>query len=488
MKSYIIKKMSLMLLAAALGFAPCSCGEKGGGDEGVKEIELKTPDNNALFDLSNTENITFSWTQIEGVTSYTLKFAPNETALANTRVTINAGNTNSYVLSAQAADVMLAENTPLKPGESTDMYWTVTSTASEPEIKTQVRKFNVKRLPVAVSPNLEISTESLVFQANSTAVQTVSVTSNTVWNVTISQTGNWLSVNSATGSGDGILEFTAEVNTGEARTATVSVSASMVETKTVSVSQASAGGATSEELAGVWNLKIAEMFGTVRGISLHVVTKRNSAFTLNTNGTFTGDIYDLASESSNDGSDTKTWNYANGQFSFNQSGDNKTYKATLAATELMFEYGVAGENNYAKAIYTRENVTVPPLPTEIATYSGDPSIFHGVWAVSKSENNYANPDGSNPVWYEVNYNVSDEAMKLTVNSNGTFTMVNKIEEMTLSGTWSFANGSLTINSTDEGTETAKIEAGSNASTLIWSNIYADDVEKGYSRTTLTKIN
>jgi hypothetical protein len=63
--------------------------KKGGGDEGVKEIELKTPDNNALFDLSNTENITFRWTQIEGVTSYTLKFAPTETALANTRVTIN---------------------------------------------------------------------------------------------------------------------------------------------------------------------------------------------------------------------------------------------------------------------------------------------------------------------------------------------------------------------------------------------------------------
>jgi hypothetical protein len=166
-----MKKVSLfrnpMMLIAVFGLMVTtlwSCGDKSGEENPELEIVLNAPANNATIDLSTVDKVTYNWTQVAGVSSYTLKFSPTEAGIANTEVTVNAGDVSSYDLTSQAADNLLANNTDVAPGASTDMYWTVVPTAAVPNVKTQVRKFNVKRLTVTATPTLEVLTEILVLR------------------------------------------------------------------------------------------------------------------------------------------------------------------------------------------------------------------------------------------------------------------------------------------------------------------------------------
>jgi hypothetical protein len=494
-KSIFKFRKVLMLCSIALGLATLlwSCDSKSGDENLELEIALQAPANNADIDLSQVSATTFSWTQVAGVSGYTLKFAPAEAGLANTSVKIDAGNIASYSLDSQAADVMLANTTSLQPGESTDMYWTVVPTAAVPNVKTQVRKFHVKRLPVAVTPNLAVSTESLVFAANPSAAQTVNVKANIAWNVSVAQTGEWLTANPVAGSGDGSISLTATENTGAERTAVVTVSGTGAESKTVSITQAAKETGGNTALLGTWNLKMiegVEIFTSKGGNGNEYtgtfVTKYAGAFTLNEDGSFTGEIANLTNEDSNNGDNVKTWSYAGGSFTWVDNGFTITYNATVTSSELVFEYGAPNTNGYAKATYTKDAVTVSPIPDQITNlYTGSASIFHGVWALTKSEDNHSNVNGDDPTWWAISFNASDEVMKLTVNNDGTFQMVNNMENSTSTGTWSFANSTLTITVSGE-QSVMKVEAGSSASTLIWSNIEVYETEKIYSRMTWTK--
>jgi hypothetical protein len=127
--------------------------------------------------------------------------------------------------------------------------------------------------------------------------------------------------------------------------------------------------------------------------------KYAGAFTLNADSTFTGEIEVLLNEWSHDGSSTKRWLYYNNEFTLFEYGNVIKYKATVTSSELVFEYSVSGTDGYGKAIYTRSAVTVPPIPTQITNlYTGSASVFHGVWVLTKLEENYCNADGSDPQW------------------------------------------------------------------------------------------
>ena len=86
---------------------------------------------------------------------------------------------------------------------------------------------------------LIIESAEIGFAAFPEGTQTVTITSNTAWNVSIEQEGAWLSVSHATGNGSGELVFAAEDNTGSvARNATVTVSGEGTPSKIILVRQA----------------------------------------------------------------------------------------------------------------------------------------------------------------------------------------------------------------------------------------------------------
>ncbi|MDR2425252.1 MAG: lipocalin family protein [Prevotellaceae bacterium] len=486
--------MSVAIVVAALGMSICSCGNKNNedGDENkdVKTIALTSPANNATIDLSNVANVTFNWSQLEGISGYTLKFSPTESGLASSQVSINAGNVGSYVLTSEAADNFLATNTSAQPGAAIDIYWTVVPTTPMSNVENTVRKFNVKRLPVPVTPVLDISTASLVFGATPASAQSVEITSNIAWNVSVEPSG-WLSPSPVSGTSNGTVSFTALANTSAARNATVTISGAGLEPKTISVIQAAAGGGNSADMVGTWNLKILEIDRRItdNNLAVHTTHRYASTFTLNSNGTFTGDVPILSEESTNSGSDeTRSWTYANGEFSFQYyDADQLTYRATVTSSELIFEVGTAGSNSYYKAVCTKEAVTLPPIPTTIEPYTGNVSTFYGVWVMTKTED--AQYYGRGLEWMEISFPVASEVNKLTINADGTYTLVSKLdtgdqEIRTVSGTWTYSNGILTTTD-DEGTETVMIDAASNASTLIFSSI---EVGEYYSRIIFTKVN
>jgi hypothetical protein len=310
----------------------------------------------------------------------------------------------------------------------------------------------------------------------------------------------WISI--SPDHGDEAGNYTVAVNlepnyTGEDRTAVITVACEGKEI-TITVTQKATkedgttpdpGDATS--LLGTWNLKMIEGVKIFTGKGGNgneytgtFVTKRAGAFTLNEDGSFTGEIEILTNEANNNGDNVKTWSYAGGSFTLVDNGFTITYKATVTSSELVFEYGTPNTNGYAKATYTKDAVTVPPLPDQITNlYTGSASIFYGVWALTKSEDNYSDSDGT--TWWAISFNASAEVMKLTVNNDGTFQMVDNTENHTSTGTWSFANSTLTIIESGKQSD-MNVEAGSSASTLIWSEIDVKGTEKTYSRMTWTK--
>jgi hypothetical protein len=467
-----------------------SCDSKESGDENPEmEIALQTPASDASINLSQVNATAFSWTQVTEVSGYTLKFAPSEAELANTSVKIDAGNAASYSLDSQAADDMLAGNTSVQPGESTDMYWTVVPTVAVPNVKTQVRKFHVTRLPVAGTPRLSVSTELIVFAENPSEAQIVGVQANTAWNVSIAQTGEWLTASPSAGSGDGSISLTATENTGAERTAVVTVSGTGVESKTVSVIQAAKGSGITAALLGKWNLKGVEYIeyytGNNREYKTTVTEKYVAPFTLNEDGSFTGEIASMSNENNySSGDGIKTWSYANGLFTWvneERNGYTATYKVTVTSSMLVFERGTPNSIGYGRAIYTKETVTLPPIPDQLNWYTGSESVLYGVWVLTKLESGYLYE--GNVSWASESYNANDEIMKFTLNSDGTFQVVNNLDNTI---TWTFANGTLTITLGGGDQSVLKLVAESSTSTLVWGSIEDDRGEKVYSRMTWVK--
>jgi hypothetical protein len=91
--------------------------------------------------------------------------------------------------------------------------------------------------------NLTLGAGSLSFEATPDGTQSVKITSNVAWSVSIPQADSWLSVSKKSGNGNDDLVFTAQTNTGAARNTVVTVSGGNLDAKTISVTQkASSGG------------------------------------------------------------------------------------------------------------------------------------------------------------------------------------------------------------------------------------------------------
>ncbi len=473
----------VVLATMLLGMGIWSCDKK----ENEQEITLVAPENNATFNLSTTNEITFTWNRAEGVAAYTLRFSESATEVVTSNVKKELGDITSYVLTAQEAEQMMSLYTNVPPGQTGDIYWTVTGG----DAQTQVRKFSVTRLPVAEDAYLNVSTHNMAFQASGGA-QTVTIVSNTAWTANITQEGSWLSVAPQNGNGNGTITITAQSNpTNVARPASVILSGTGIESpETISATQAATGGGPGTDMLGTWYLKKAEQIEGFGPAKVNTEYLAEESFTLSEGGVFAGEIIKMVNSwNDNAGEITKTWTYEGSLFTYMESGNTLTYRATPSASELVFEIGQAGQVGYGKAVYTKTANTAPAFPRTITPYTGDESIFIGAWVMKQTESCEAEPDYSNPKWANVYFNVNDNLMTLTVNANHTFSMIQGSDSV--SGTWSFnaATGTLTITqSGKDGTSNMVIDATSTASSFVWVEREDDTHGHFYSKTTLTKKN
>ena len=233
-------KNLFLALALFAGLFLSGCEDKP-EDPKPKEVSiaLTAPANNATFDLSDVDKITFSWARIEDIAGYALMFALDEAGLGNPAASVTAGNNGAYDLTSEAADIMIAEIAETPPGETVEIYWTVVNTQT-PEntiVHTQSRRFTVKRLTVAPEPYLTAAPESLFFTADPEEPQTVDIESNTAWSVEIEQEDDWLTAEPSEGSADGSITFTAARNTGAERTAIVTITGIGAEAVEITVTQ-----------------------------------------------------------------------------------------------------------------------------------------------------------------------------------------------------------------------------------------------------------
>jgi len=84
---------------------------------------------------------------------------------------------------------------------------------------------------------INVSETELEFAAAGEAL-TFDIESNTAWTVT-KTTAAWLTIGTASGTGDETITLTAAVNAGAARTATVTISGTNVASKTIAITQLS---------------------------------------------------------------------------------------------------------------------------------------------------------------------------------------------------------------------------------------------------------
>ena len=260
------------VLTALLGFALLwSCSDK--DDDGYKgEIRLTAPVDNAEYNLSNVDKITFSWTAVDGVTEYALKMSPDKDNVASSNVKFTT-NGNSYELTAVTADQLLAGISVPPEGEA-NIYWTVMPEPPDAGIKTNVRMVKVKRGAENQPPNLEAPDGDVQFEAAG-GEKPVNVVSNINWSVAVTGGDGWLTLSPTSGSGNGTITLTADPNFDAARSATLTFSGTGVSNKTITVSQSDGSG----EIAFIWTTDNVPFTSAAAG-SENVEIISNTAWTI----------------------------------------------------------------------------------------------------------------------------------------------------------------------------------------------------------------
>ncbi|WP_325640914.1 DUF4998 domain-containing protein [Parapedobacter sp.] len=103
-------------------------------------IFLKAPASAYTIDLntSETSSYSFSWTEVEGIESYTLKVSTNSNFASGNTFELNVGNVSSVDLSAAQVAGIVKEG-------SANCYWTVVPSSGNAAVTTQTRGLNIYR-------------------------------------------------------------------------------------------------------------------------------------------------------------------------------------------------------------------------------------------------------------------------------------------------------------------------------------------------------
>jgi hypothetical protein len=198
---------------------------------------LKTPSNDTVFELSREKSISFSWSKVPVTDGYTVKFALSEDGLENSNAGIDAGNTNVYVSELEELYNIMTGKIQIPINEYIDIYWTVIPTRAEERNQVTTR---VNRMRVKLMLPHQLSADGIHFRTNPMGdAQLLDVNLPAAW--TISDAADWLSVNPTSGNGQDFVALLPSVNTGAARSTTLTVSSAGNENIYLTVTQEATG-------------------------------------------------------------------------------------------------------------------------------------------------------------------------------------------------------------------------------------------------------
>jgi PKD repeat protein len=215
---------------------------------------------------SRTATVTVSATGVASQTITVIQAAGDATLMVSSNtVSVNYAVENSATVNISSNTTWTAASNEtwltVNPGTSTSGNATITFTAAEnTTVSTRTATVTVSATGVAnqtitvtqeaAPATLSISenTVSVAKEANSAA--SITMTSNTAW--TASSNQSWLSINPASGTGNGTVVFSAEANqTSSERIATVTISAEGTESVTITVTQAGRVGNAMIKMDGI---------------------------------------------------------------------------------------------------------------------------------------------------------------------------------------------------------------------------------------------
>ena len=239
-----------------------------------------------------------------------------------------------------------------------------------------------------------------------------------------------------------------------------------------------------KEMLGTWHLKKYE--STDADMTMDTEAVATVSFTLYNNRTYSGNPCSTNDYSGND--NNKTWKYLGNLIEF-RNYDRITYRATLRDSELIIET-LEEWDWYGKWTYSREPVQLPPFPisSEIISYKGDFSLFHGTWLLKNYE--LYTPESSLCEIVSFNASYNGKRSTITVNSDNSFLMNNLVtveifdedkKAIILDYTsykvpvlFTFNSAAETLTSPNV-EEKYKIEAASNETRLVISSVFSEEI-------------
>ena len=225
---------TITLAGMLVALTTISCNKNTDTQESV--ITLKTPKSIDTVDLTHAKDLVFTWTKISGVNDYVLKFAPSLAALASTKAIIHVGDKDKHVLKPDEADSFFAEHLNVPPAGMMTIFWTVAPKDASTNVKEgEVRRIRLSRL-------LErLSLEGVTFNSSASGDQTLNVTRNGAWTISVMEVGGWVSVNPKSGNGATAVTVTATANTGAARSSRLTISGGDADDRMITIMQPAGG-------------------------------------------------------------------------------------------------------------------------------------------------------------------------------------------------------------------------------------------------------
>jgi hypothetical protein len=292
----------------------------------------------------------------------------------------------------------------------------------------------------ARAATLSVSTNTLNIASANGSTATFNVTSNSSWSATLNQT--WLSINPASGTGNGSVTVTAKVNPlATTRMATVTVSGSGVTSQTVTVIQA-AGAATLSVSTNTLN--IAASNGSTASFNV----TSNSSWTAASNQTWLS-----VNPATGTGNGTVT-----------VTAEANSTISTRTATVTVSGSGVTSQSVTITQSADAVSLTVSPLSLDVAAAEGSSAIFtvtsNTGWVVLPNE-----------TWLKVSkpFGSGNSEVMVTAEANSTTSQ---------------RTGTLVVSATGAGTQTVTVTQAAGAATLTVSPLTIDIAAMG-GDTTIT---
>lgn len=379
----------------------------------------------------------------------TLEISSTSISISNTEGSNGSINVTSNTIWTASSNQTWLTVTPLSKNGNGTLIFTATA---NPKITTRMATVTILA-PGTTSKNLIITQEAgpatlsvlptnlnIAAMAGSTA--TFNVTSNTAWSVSSNQT--WLTANPSTGTGNGTVTLTTELNpTIVSRTATVTISASGTTSQNITVTQAASPATIS---VSPTSMNIASAAGSTA--TFNITSNTSWSVTSNQN-------WLTASPLTGTGNGTVTLTAE-----LNPSLVSRTAIITISAI------GVTSQTVTVMQIVGDATLSVSPTNLNIGATGGSTTTFNvtsnAAWSASSDQTWLAvNPssgtgNGSVTLTADANPTTSTRIATVSVSATGVTSQTVTITQAAGSATLSVSTSTLSLGSVANSTSTFNI--------------------------------